>query len=841
MQAEDPLRWPGLGALAVAGLLIVGDARAGCSQSSVGARLERRAWLPGGTDLLPPAGLPGLAPQWLQGISAVAALGPERFLALLDNGNGAPENSRGCLLALVEFRIEGPRAIPERTIYLSDPDRHLPFILVRGQDPGRPLTGADLDPEALVRLPDGSLWIGDEFGPFLLHFDADGRLLEPALELALPVGGTEAPAGGAGRALALGAGAAQLPSEAALEAPGFAAQPGAAGLLHLRSPQHPAFGPATLLRCLSSLDLWVRQSGGGPVALSPSKELLLAAARPADRLGLESLQRAGFAVIPWTVNSPAEVDALLAMGVDGLIGDDPGLLLERCAALGEGRALAGPAARPRAGALGFDVQGHRGARARRPENSLPAFELALELGATTLELDCQLTADGRLLVAHDPLLPAGALRFCDPHPPRAPLPIQELALAEVRALVRADGLDADFGEATRDPSAAPLSAAFAASRGWESPFTPLELPDLFQFVVFSARHFELGPGRDHPQASVRASRAARVRFNIELKTSPERQVREQDLEPWIAALERALDCAPAPFERRARICVQSFDLRLLRRLRSLEVSWLIAAETLRPEPAPGERRSAGFGPVPWMAGEPAALAVPDWSAAPLAAELPAAVRPSGGFEGLCRDPFTGELLALLEKPLAGAGPRELLLFGLDPGTSPADGPRAALAARVWRYPLSERATAVGDLQWLGPGRLLALERDDSQGDLAGWKRLYELRLGPPGTLIEKLERADLLDLALPEGWARDSAFREGLFAGQQPGDLGLPGDPEGLPSSVEPQGRFALPFVTLETALPLEDGRLLIVNDNNFPHSVGRHVGSGRPDDTEWVWLRLDP
>jgi hypothetical protein len=30
------------------------------------------------------------------------------------------------------------------------------------------------------------------------------------------------------------------------------------------------------------------------------------------------------------------------------------------------------------------------------------------------------------------------------------------------------------------------------------------------------------------------------------------------------------------------------------------------------------------------------------------------------------------------------------------------------------------------------------------------------------------------------------------------------------------------------------------MNDNNFPFSVGRHVGSGRPDDSEFVVLRLD-
>lgn len=50
----------------------------------------------------------------------------------------------------------------------------------------------------------------------------------------------------------------------------------------------------------------------------------------------------------------------------------------------------------------IDIQGHRGARGLLPENTLPAFAKALELGVTTLELDLQVTRDRILVVAHDP-------------------------------------------------------------------------------------------------------------------------------------------------------------------------------------------------------------------------------------------------------------------------------------------------------------------------------------------------------------------------------------------------------------------------------------------------------
>lgn len=50
----------------------------------------------------------------------------------------------------------------------------------------------------------------------------------------------------------------------------------------------------------------------------------------------------------------------------------------------------------------FDVQGHRGARGLLPENSIPAFIKALDLGVTTLELDVVISKDRKLVVSHEP-------------------------------------------------------------------------------------------------------------------------------------------------------------------------------------------------------------------------------------------------------------------------------------------------------------------------------------------------------------------------------------------------------------------------------------------------------
>lgn len=52
--------------------------------------------------------------------------------------------------------------------------------------------------------------------------------------------------------------------------------------------------------------------------------------------------------------------------------------------------------------ISFDIQGHRGYRARYPENSIPGFIGALDSGATTLELDVVISADQQVVVSHEP-------------------------------------------------------------------------------------------------------------------------------------------------------------------------------------------------------------------------------------------------------------------------------------------------------------------------------------------------------------------------------------------------------------------------------------------------------
>lgn len=80
------------------------------------------------------------------------------------------------------------------------------------------------------------------------------------------------------------------------------------------------------------------------------------------------------------------------------------------------------------------VQGHRGARGVRPENTLSAFRFALEKGVEIIELDLGITKDLIPIVAHDPLLNPVICRARDGKPLAANLPLFSLTLAEAQAL-----------------------------------------------------------------------------------------------------------------------------------------------------------------------------------------------------------------------------------------------------------------------------------------------------------------------------------------------------------------------------------------------------------------------
>ena len=75
----------------------------------------------------------------------------------------------------------------------------------------------------------------------------------------------------------------------------------------------------------------------------------------------------------------------------------------------------------------IQVHGHRGARAMRPENTVPAFEYAIDEGVDALEMDVAVTKDNVLVISHDPVLNPEICRG-----PGGTRVIHELTFAELR-------------------------------------------------------------------------------------------------------------------------------------------------------------------------------------------------------------------------------------------------------------------------------------------------------------------------------------------------------------------------------------------------------------------------
>jgi hypothetical protein len=157
--------------------------------------------------------------QPVQGFSSVLRASNGEFLAMVDNGFGSRQNSPDHVLRVYRVapdfktRNGGSGSVRVQShIQLSDPNRLVPFPIVAAGEfyPGTPanipvdpaiksarlLTGWDFDIESVREAHDGTLWFGDEFGPFLLHTDASGRLLDPPISLPgvqspqNPLGGT---------------------------------------------------------------------------------------------------------------------------------------------------------------------------------------------------------------------------------------------------------------------------------------------------------------------------------------------------------------------------------------------------------------------------------------------------------------------------------------------------------------------------------------------------------------------------------------------------------------------------------------------------------------------------
>jgi len=201
---------------------------------------------------------------------------------------------------------------------------------------------------------------------------------------------------------------------------------------------------------------------------------------------------------------------------------------------------------------------------------------------------------------------------------------------------------------------------------------------------------------------------------------------------------------------------------------------------------------------------------------------------SRGFEGMAMTPDGAMLWAMLEGPILDAeGNSEdgvVRVLGYDPTAGDWTG-------ESFLFRFTEGAVAIGDFNFIDDTRALVIERDGGQGhpSLACAEgetegcfrrpaRVKRVTLIDTGRIdaegfVARLAQIDLMDIADPDGLARLSTD----------GDV--------------PEGRFAFPFVTIESVIRDGEEHIIVGNDNNLPFSAGRQLGVA--DNNEMIRLHV--
>ena len=179
---------------------------------------------------------------------------------------------------------------------------------------------------------------------------------------------------------------------------------------------------------------------------------------------------------------------------------------------------------------------------------------------------------------------------------------------------------------------------------------------------------------------------------------------------------------------------------------------------------------------------------------------------SKGFEGMAVSCSGRILYPMLEGPLTtDADQQRLTMFEFDTKTRRYSG-------RRWHYRLdaaSSTGQAIGDLTQISDRTFLVIERDNFEGAAAQFKKIFLVDfddVDAAGFLIKR-EVANLLNIKDPRN-----------LAGFGP--------------------VFRFPFQTIESVMVFDRWRLGVLNDNNFPFSMGRVPGE--PDPNEFIIIKLD-
>lgn len=178
----------------------------------------------------------------------------------------------------------------------------------------------------------------------------------------------------------------------------------------------------------------------------------------------------------------------------------------------------------------IDLQGHRGARGIKPENTVPAFIYALDQGVTTLELDVVITKDHKVVVSHEPWIsPAICLTSKGeviPESKEKKLNIYQMTYEEVKSFDCGSKGNERFPEQQKESVAKPL---------------------LSDVIKNAEKH-------------IKSFTQYEVDYNIEIKSSPKGDnIYHPEIEKFSDMVYELID----QYLPMNRIVIQSFDFRVL--------------------------------------------------------------------------------------------------------------------------------------------------------------------------------------------------------------------------------------------------------------------------------------
>ena len=191
----------------------------------------------------------------------------------------------------------------------------------------------------------------------------------------------------------------------------------------------------------------------------------------------------------------------------------------------------------------FSIEGHRGARGWLPENTIPSFLKALEMGADTIELDLAVSRDNKLVVTHEPYFS----HIISLDKDGKPIPADKEKEYNIHKMDYSEIKQFDVGSIGNKDF--PLQVRMKA-------YKPL-LSEVFKEVAKYAKKHKLGP----------------VRFNIEIKSNPQW---DGIFSPTPAVFAKMVNDEIVAAKMEKQVIVQCFDERPLQELNKLGVKYPIA-------------------------------------------------------------------------------------------------------------------------------------------------------------------------------------------------------------------------------------------------------------------------